>query len=530
MLDHNQISGIEVQDMLLEKGFNLHLSLRPLNDDRIINWATLYRFFEKYNVFLKPEQVAGIINLNEIEYNQLLAQLSVVIPSINKITKKEDRFLRKNQLDNNQHAFIHNVKRVLKYGTKLKLPLLRVDENSKWYNVCSEIDASSSLSDTMKKYASQSSIFLDPVETVVVETKESKHSNIRSSFSVEQIQSLHELMVKDFKILLDEKIRTFLSESCVEESNLNVLNEKTEYEAILAKKFKESESVLLTWKEMEMDQNHKIKKIVKANEIFEEPLDISKSVDLELVNKEISKFYKIDLETSLKCLIYGCIEIAGFKSNKNCGFIADIQVENAVESIVMQTSIFENKSSINSFLAYISSPSYKILDLYKSLISNFNSIKAVQEKYRKMCKVCIFADFASDAYNAHSSDKTSNSITFYDFESEYAMQTDIIVFYNSPLSDQEAIQKRVFELFYMYIDENLMLPIESTLQYLTFYIYLPISDNIDDKIRYKSIELNAKHQIIHDYNVDIKLCDFKDSTMELDLPLIDEFHLSNFKH
>ena len=522
MLDHSQIAGLEIQELLLNKGINLYLSIKPHNDDRIINWCKLVRYFEKFNVFLKPEQIANILKQNDVEYSQLMNQLLVVIPSIVSLNKKEERFNKKYQLDFEQHAFIHNVKRIMRYGTKLKLPYLQdvpVLKSNDEVEIRASVDKSTHLSDTIKRYASQASIFEDkPQADVIIERKDSKNQNITSPFSQDQIKSLHDLMIREFKFLLNQKIEEFLNESSTDDSNLDILNEKTEFEAILAKKFKESEQVEQQWRDIEMDNEFEIKALLNDNIVPKIPIVISTGQDQNNINKAISEYFKSDLETSLKCLVYGCIEIAQFKGNNKSNPIVQLESANRLEDIVEHAPVLYKKMNLKSFRTFVGSSDYKILDLYNDLILKFNSLQQVQDKNATMCKIVIFSKLPIDSFA---------SLNCFDFNSDFTIDKDILLFYNSPLNNHQQLQNKTIDLFLKFIKENLQFATNDVFNALEFYIYAPSTSNdIDTQIELAELKLHARFPIIQE----LPIVTLKTQTVplaHLDLPLIDEFHSGN---
>ena len=514
MLDHAQISGIEIQDILMSKGINLNLSVKPNNNERILNWCRLVRYFGKLNVFIKPEQVANIIRHNDIEYHQLMQQMLVAIEDIEESSKLDERNVKKLHLDIGQHEFIHSVKRIIKFGTKLKLPYLK--NASYEYNaeeICPAVDKSSNLSNVIKRYASQSSIFDVPPVEAVIERKDSKHLNITSPFSQDQIDSLHQLMIQDFKKLLSSEIQKFMQTSSVDESNLSILNEKTEYEAVLSKRFKESQQVKQRWREIEMDAEFELKQMALNKEIKIVPITINEDVKKISVTAAIDKYYETDLLASLRCLILGCIEIAQFRGSNAQGLVIEREVKNRIEHVIEHPAIVFEKINFISYNSFVNSACYKGLELYKDLIFNFNNIPTVTETFKMTCCTLIF---------------TTNAVEgFYcvDFNQSYAMDKEILILYNAPINNQGMLTEKTIEFFKKYIQCNLQLATDSLYNELSFYIYVPLDENVDNLIKLSNIRMHTTYKIIHDLNIVPKNDkSFSKTNFNLDLPLIDEFY------
>eukprot|EP00834_Sanchytrium_tribonematis_P001934 NODE_52_length_30984_cov_1.383358.p1 type:complete len:765 gc:universal NODE_52_length_30984_cov_1.383358:25347-23053(-) len=500
MLDFSQISGLEIEDCLKNKGFSLNLSSRPTLDERIANWSKISRLLAGVQIYISPKQVAAILKQDEIEYRNLLDSISNV-----EVTFEISDGLNQKNFNFKQHVFSNDVKKILKFGTKLKLPEIISRENLDVKTIQKEIDTMTNLDKIIDKYASQSSLLESNEGTPILERTDSKTQGIEAKTLVpqNQINSLQDLIVRDFKMLLDQQIDNFIKSSFIDEDKIHILEEKTTIEAFLAQQYKESENQKRIWsnyimdKEIDFSKRQNLIAEKLSMDFFHNSLPKANSSD---ALKSI--FYK-NLGSSLKCMIFECIEMSL------------LQIDNLMKSnVIFQSetrrrfkSITGNNvnSLMDKFGLFKRHPNFQLLKNHEKAISLFNSIPYVVESFNHLCQIFYFVE-------------VSNAREFELSEIDWTAPFNII---DCNLNEKETLGVIASKIFQEFCLRCKALNTEVPLQFL---IHIPKTDSPEETVKRNNVLIDSKYSICESRNHQPTPIFSVNLEKQLDAPIIDEFH------
>ena len=504
MSENIQICGFELEKLLLDKGIILNLSQKIHLDDKISNWCKLKAYLDKLNIVISPESVALILQYDTREYDVISHQLSEVVNSNRTLPKPK----MNKKLNFEQYAFVHQVKRILKNGTRFKLPaldstqtLMTQDPNK----VCKEVDQHFQF-EQLEYTPPLTTLSLPPLDESKVIHPDSKHL-LKDPVDKKEIQNLEELMKSDFKALLQQQLNEYMLPVKNEQDYLKIMEEKTNYEHLLSEKYVQSEQLKQYLIDKELDEGHQERLRLEKVSIEEKQVNIPSITSVQAIQRNVDHFYHFQIQESLKCMIYGLIDVAEYKSKSFNDIISTKEVENRTLNII---SPIENLSL--PYLTFFQSPCYKFLSIYKSTINLFNVMEHVQNSSKNACRCLIFTNADIPDSILFSDDITLSSVTI--------LRTD-------ELLNTHSLQNKVLEIFKFNLLCNLNLINDDNLNQFKVYVLLPESEDPDEMAKNSKIIINSIYPVIKRLD-DIKLLPFevKNSTSTLELPLIDEFHNS----